>query len=476
MNSLAKSLVITILLVMLAVGFWGYLIDAEISNDELVLTQDISTLTTRQFSQYQQVAINDGQLSFNLYLYYKNKHTLRAQTWLERAASLGTIDAQLLLIQQSIELGRFEEVEHSLKLLAADNISAADMLITYYVDQGKHELAEQLVVQPSYINISENLHSQLVNYSIISSELSASEFSGDICKNTVQWFASTLEDLQEAENNIVSLLSVAIVADNFCFKPVRYIPKQALACETDAKTTRVSCDDLLLSDIDISSDVKYLALTVNNTKAFVNRGILYVASGQSTNIILHEFMHLLGFVDEYPLPSNHQLCNELKANQFIAAVAPNVVLSATTALLNNANSPQELRQKLLAIIPWAKQIAPSTPLITLHSGQWRLGTPARFNHEVGLFASNTCNDSHTIAWKPISEMTSMEYFDIALTSEYQQLHTDVINEFSMPSYHYNIALAYLDKNLEKQAHNWLNFAVQFEQDERKKTKILTISL
>ena len=268
------------------------------------------------------------------------------------------------------------------------------------------------------------------------------------CVNSVQVFATNLSDLFYAEKLIQQVQKSSIGA-NFCFAPVRYIPLHQLACQH--KQGHVAqCDQLALSELtDINT--RYISILLPNGGAKVDHGIMYLDRNDTPEVFEHELAHWLGFIDEYPLPANHQRCHQKQAKPFSHNIA---VLSEKQSNLT--------RKQLLQQIPWSSFIKDTTPLKTKTDAGWKLGTPVKYKNDIGLYPAETCNNNALLAFKPLSHRTKLQYFELTFPKYYAELIKSGEHNFSMPSYHYNFALLARLQGQDKLANYWFKKAASME--------------
>jgi len=263
--------------------------------------------------------------------------------------------------------------------------------------------------------------------------------------------------------------------DLVCFSPVRYISLSALSCSS-ALQGAILCDETKFHEIADSVTTRYIAIMLPKGGANVHFGMLYFDAQDNIDVVEHEISHLLGFVDEYPLAKGHVKC---RASQ-------QQVSAQNIAVLKNSyyGKRSSIRTKILKQLAWAEQIKKSTPILHLNKERsqkdqyWQLGTPEQFKQEVGLFRSLTCDNNSAKqqstfnAFKPLSDRTKLQYDELNFPKEYIRLLLNNSQLFVMPSFHYNIALAYYQQNNIKQATVWLEQAASWESVDSRRKKIL----
>jgi hypothetical protein len=268
---------------------------------------------------------------------------------------------------------------------------------------------------------------------------------------SMQFFATTLGDLSYT-SDLIKQIKNTEVGRYFCFKTPRYMSQQTLACQFSAKHA-IRCNEANWEEAIAKVEARYLGVVLPKGGANVHSGILYLDSHDDVNVFKHELLHLLGFIDEYPLPIDHPFCNtiaELPSSHNI------VVLEG-----NYLGMKDDIRQQLLKKISWGHLIKPTTPIIQPIASGWKIGTPLAFKDEIGLFKVNTCQNSEYFSFKPLTEPSALTYFELPLPQQYKDFLTVNSRKFIMPSFHYNIAAALEKKGDKVKAQAWINKAKIF---------------
>ena len=138
-------------------------------------------------------------------------------------------------------------------------------------------------------------------------------------------------------------------------------------------------------------------------------------------IIGHEYLHRLGFCDEYQYSA--QEANYYCTESYLSSTLNAAII---TPLSNGYHSDQHAKKTHNSDIPWYAKIDPDTFIST---GQ-TLGTPNKFSKRIGLFPSKNCSKKSPAihVWQPGGIATIMKnlnapigpYVDIlreALTSK-----------------------------------------------------------
>ena len=327
---------------------------------------------------------------------------------------------------------------------------------------------------------------KLVNYKVITRDDSEQQSqmnldvkaSNELCPMSLQLFATTLADLDK-----ITFLNKQFkqlpLSQFICIKTARYVPLKNLSC-THTESNAIQCDESVWHSIANDIDSRYIGLLHPRGGANVHLGILYFDRQDSIDILSHEILHLLGFIDEYALPKNHIVCQKGQTKMF----------SHNIVVINNfyTGSRNEVRTKVLEQIPWAKNIKPSTPILSRVSktsqvsnkikvnikslGRWQLGTPKLYEEEIGLFNAESCEGDRFRSFKPLSKRTQLLYYETLFPKEYFAFLAQRTDQFLMPSFHYNLAMALIRQGNIKNGKTWLMQSANNEVTKHRKLKIL----
>lgn len=415
----------------------------------------------------------------------------QAKLWYQQAIRLNHDKAPISLAELNFQQGNIIEAQ---KLLSTFQVKALSMnqpndvplgaikLITKIaINRGNIELAKVFVAKYKSLFQADELGVLLLReidkYQIfgeaekVNIQVARENFT---CANSIQLFATNLLHLAQAEQ-LVRKFEQKPLGDLVCFSPVRYLPFTSLSCFTGQKAP-IQCDESKFDEVADSVTARFMGIMLPEGGANVHLGILYFDAQDSVDVVEHEVSHLLGFVDEYPLVKGHVKCQNNQEEVF----AQNIAVLPTSY----QGKRSVIREKVLKQLAWVKQIKHTTPI--LHSDDtsspentvWQLGTPARFEQEVGLFRAETCDNNSServssfTAFKPLSRSTKLQYDQLSFPKEYLALLDKDSSQLLMPSFHYNIALAYYRKNNMAKANDWLEQAANWENDDRRLEKIL----
>lgn len=130
--------------------------------------------------------------------------------------------------------------------------------------------------------------------------------------------------------------------------------------------------------------------------------VITSAPNVPASMMVHEYMHTLGFCDEY-IYSVADLARHNYCSRRLTANRPN--LARITPRRGGYSDDQDARRRHRNAIPWFGHIENATPI---SSGS--LGTPAGEANRIGLFPSETCMNSQGTLhiWKPGTAQTIMD--------------------------------------------------------------------
>ncbi|WP_191321792.1 hypothetical protein [Colwellia sp. C1TZA3] len=248
------------------------------------------------------------------------------------------------------------------------------------------------------------------------------------CSVDVQLFATSLKGLRHGQQ-LMSAFAHHKLAKYICLRTPKYISEKAINC-LHGVSENISCNaSVWITRNDITS--RYLGVIVEQGGANVDHGIMYIDQDDNLDVLIHELSHFIGFVDEYPLPKQHQKCQQVQQSPF----AHNLVVLADFYL----GEREKLRASILSQVPWRNLIKPSTPILSKYQQGWTLATPVKYQNEIGLFTTASCNKQRkTQAFKPLSSRTKLEYFELYFPERYLNIIELAPKLFLMPSYYFNL--------------------------------------
>jgi len=456
MTKLKLSLSILSLLIIISISsfFWGRSLIIAVENGHASYAQlsHISQLGLRpmlyqrldRLTNNEQQWVNiakvlakeDGKIAFKLAKYYlEKKEDKTVVLWLSQAIKLKHHQARLFLAEIYLKEGKLLQAKTTLKPIE-NNILALKLLLEISITEGEINLITRYAEKFKTLNLAnqnetlQKFYNKLERYHVVNRVY---QDPAKTCSHVIAPFATNLKNLDYL-TTLISSPKLDKFRPYICFSPVKYISKKTLNC-LHRKDEAIRCDESIWNKQQgiTPAENRFVAVLVEHGGANVNSGILYLDGEDTAAVFFHELAHLLGFIDEYPLPKTHFRClSEQDAKfSFNIAVLPRLY----------QGSKEVVRQKILAQLPWAKYISSSTPLVSKTSQGWLLGTIEQKPGAVGVFIAETCNEADFVAVKPLNQRTSMRYFEESFPALYMQLLADKPNEFLMPSYLNNVDMA-----------------------------------
>ena len=280
---------------------------------------------------------------------------------------------------------------------------------------------------------------------------------GPQCQKSITLIATTFEDLVSLDKTKVRL-STHPLSQYLCVGDVVYRSLPSLAC-TDKANSPIMCDESRWREYEDKIDSDYLGILLPKGGANTHYGIIYFDRQDSFQVITHELSHLLGFVDEYQLSDSHTACQYP-----LGAKGLNISLLSVAfpkPINESYGSPKqlELRRSIISQLAWGGGIDEETPIMKNVGNKWVLGTPSAYKNNIGLFPSETCQLDMVKSFKPMARLTSLRHTDVATPKAYYSILESSGQDFSMPSYHYNVALSLFRDGNEQEAKKWLEQAL-----------------
>ncbi|WP_426370517.1 tetratricopeptide repeat protein [Pseudocolwellia sp. HL-MZ7] len=405
------------------------------------------------------LAETDKETAFKLAtIYHIEGDNKQAIYWYKNASKLNHKKASAELIDLYIDEGELLAAKALLFPLKHEE-DALYKLIDISVSLGDLTLLNELILLIKKSNSNE-LVKELQRYRIVDTNLFNRPHSEVLnvneCSNTVQLFATSLSHLNKLDTLLQNIKDHPL-SSFICFEPPRYISVKQLDCKYN-KGSAIKCDDSIWSHVTSEINTRYIGLMLDKGGANVDNGILYLDASDNTQVFIHELSHLLGFIDEYPLPVKHKVCQKPQQSSFshnISIMKPHY-----------KGSKEEVLDLLEKQVPWFSLIDAATPILIKGEDKWIIGTPESYklNNEnvIGLFKSETCDKNKVQAFKPTSTKTSLRYYEESFIPLYTNLLIQRPDQYLMPSFHYNVAKALFKKNKENLGLKWLNKALSRE--------------
>ena len=452
------------------------------------------------------LAKTQGEVAYQLAHYYQDKPDSapeQATFWYKNAIRLKYFPASITLAQHYFEQEQLDKAAKILAVLPPElseklSIKVNMLTINIAINQGKlveiKQMIDHYAAQLQTTPTGQLLLTDIKKYQLLPNASRANESEQVIerCDNSIQFFATNLKHLKRLESLIKEVKDQAL-GRVVCFSPVRYLPINALDCHHEQEQA-IRCDERDWQPWASTINTRYIGLMLPKGGANVHLGVLYFDAQDNADVITHEISHLLGFIDEYPLVAEHVKCRSSQSKQF----------SHNISVLKKFYQGEQktVRGIVMKQIAWAKYIKATTPILQpvnhLNNQQyWQLGTPKTHQNEIGLFKAQTCEHSEEqeknsfSAYKAVSKRTKLQYFALDFPSLYAELLQENPQQYLMPSFHYNIALAYFQQSSVQQssvrqssvrlnysqqrsleqANYWLEHAARWEQDVNRRKRV-----
>ncbi|WP_133471341.1 hypothetical protein [Paraglaciecola marina] len=226
------------------------------------------------------------------------------------------------------------------------------------------------------------------------------------CKQKLLFVTGELESLHQA-NQFKQRLSddKRLGTLPICVHQVTFFDPDTVLCQSNwLKRGRLGCDLLSFAKQLKNIDFTHLVIFADEGKANVHNGIMFLDKQDTYDVFVHELAHFSGFIDEYPLSAG-------LAKRVCAGVdAPNLIFK-------NA----------------AEKANPSTE-----------------------YLARTCDNHAAQAFKASSQLTFMEYHDLAyIPQHYLSAWKTLLNNLPKhPSAHLNFAQLYEEANNQNDSQFW----------------------
>lgn len=417
------------------------------------------------------VARVDKNIAWQLTGYYQQRNSERNyKFWFAQALALGSKEALLEKSKQYAQQGNYQRFKQTAMRVTSIESLILQAKYSVFFEQSadfKH-IIKTLEKSFSEVEKVNSLLLQLKTFNIYSvllgdyKRISPPEITyinthsnSENCPYDIQFFASDLDQLNDLFNRLEKVSNKPFFNKQMCFLIPQYVPKSKLNCLHNS-ASRINCDMGFLGEWNIDERVRYVGIVGNKGVANVNHGVVFIDDLDSDLVIEHELLHLLGFVDEYPLSKYHSACDD---NDSIA-IANNVTAFKKTLF----TSEQQARRLVLPILPWYFAIKPSTPITHKTEKGFELGTPNTHSNEIGLFLANTCKNHKIKSFKSVKQVTQLEYYEELLPNVYQQILNVQSQKFMMPSYEYNVGLWLLEQGEIEKSKEWFERSALKESD------------
>jgi hypothetical protein len=209
-------------------------------------------------------------------------------------------DAALFWFRQAAELGSQQGLQHALQLQQREQgrLATANWL-QQQLDEGRVSATAVSAAQRAELGLWEQNHTVIAGF-----------LHPEGCKITLRPIVSQQAGVDSWQHllqqwQLDSQLSKLPV----CFLALQTVNSTELACSDDGNSL-VQCRYHALNNLVAAGGFSQLLVIAGRGKASYNNGILHLPDNASLALLRHEFMHLLGFVDEYPLSAHsaEQVC------------------------------------------------------------------------------------------------------------------------------------------------------------------------
>jgi phage terminase Nu1 subunit (DNA packaging protein) len=199
-----------------------------------------------------------------------------------------------------------------------------------------------------------------------------------------------------------------------CFLPLHTINSTSLQCSEDSNSL-LQCRYQALEQLVANGDFSQLVVVAGRGKASYNNGILQLPDNAGLALFRHEFMHILGFIDEYQLPvaTAQQVCQSGK-------FYPNIIVT------ESANAD-----------------------VAAYLQQWQLDAES-----ISLTAVDSCKHTHFQAYRVVAESNLMRSFELQMPPLYFKLAQHILRQPQelMPVQYYFAYLARQQEDWQRWQH------------------------
>ncbi len=345
-----------------------------------------------------------------------SRHT--AESYIARAASLGDPNAQIVELRRWHEQQNWETLYQSDWLF--DNNEAQSYRLDGALQLGHYARAKQLASDLNAEKVLEGLNKHLVDIGNALGDWSEA-ISMRQCHVAVSFIGNDWDSLQATQALLEKIQQHPQLSNlPVCWR-LAGLPRIPFNCSSK---NRLTCDRHRIESVLSANHL--VVVMAEGGKANFDNGIMYLPSSAPLALFNHEFFHFFGFTDEYPLKEDlaevRCLPPWLLEKEVGRPVYANLVYIDKTRLANFTAKQAEAYIK--SVLPWKPMLKKSTSLVQQQGSALKLGTldPS----VVGIFPSETCPGE---GWyKPVSQWTAMQYFELPMPELYWQLLRAKIDE------------------------------------------------
>ena len=208
------------------------------------------------------------------------------------------------------------------------------------------------------------------------------------CSQYLQFVATSLDTAVQAANIKSAFEEDArLQALPICIGSILWLAPNQLTC--DLVDNRSECDLSRIAKKSFTPGYTHLVFFLEEGKAYVHNGAMYLDQADTYSVFVHELAHFVGFVDEYAVSTSlaQQYCYK--------SDAPNLLVHNDTDLYQHSvfQRWQVYHREL------------SVPTLSSNDQQPRSASALEIS------ASRTCAALNVQSYKPSTELTFMEYHD-----------------------------------------------------------------
>ena len=262
----------------------------------------------------------------------------------------------------------------------------------------------------------------------------------DECSQLIQFVALSLDSAVQANGFKAKFEQDARLSElPICIKPLVWLAKDELSCQL--VDHRNICDLSDIAERTFSPDYTHLVFFMNEGKAYVQNGVMYLDEADTYSVFVHELAHFVGFVDEYAVSSAlaSQYCNESNAPNLIVSTDEDFYDDKTFQMWQSYH--KELVDETIADM-------------TINNKKETV-----LQSTLQVSQSRTCASLDIKSYKPSSKLTFMQYHDANhIPPIYLMMWQDLLKK-----HHHSIAVSAVFREqalvLDKQrvADYWANF-------------------
>lgn len=249
------------------------------------------------------------------------------------------------------------------------------------------------------------------------------------CSQQLQFVATSLDSAVQANTFKKKYEQDSRLARlPICIKPIIWLADTELSC--DLVDHRNVCDLSRLAELAFKPSYTHLVFFLNEGKGYVQNGAMYLDEADTYSVFVHELAHFVGFVDEYAVSS------ALAAQYCEQSDAPNLIVSEGEYLYEDEKF-QTWQAYNLSLMNASvnKKLFPQDK------------DKVDVSLKIGL--SRTCAALNKKSYKPSNKLTFMQYHDTNyIPTIYLLMWRDLLEK-----HHHSIAVSEVFKQQALQIEN-----------------------